>query len=106
MSAFALVQDLVLGALLVFCLVSAARKLMPQTSKRLFGRLAAALDRPSRGRALRWMARRLQPADAKRGSCGDGDGCGSCGGCGSAPYQGNADPHVQPLHFKPHSHSR
>lgn len=101
MNVFPVVQAVVLAAVLVFSLVFSLRKLMPQTSKRGFARLSAMLDTPRRGRAWRWLGRRLQPAEAKRGGCGSGDGCGSCGGCAPAPYQG--DPHVQPLHFQPRS---
>ncbi|MGN2242328.1 DUF6587 family protein [Frateuria sp. GZRR33] len=97
MSTFAIVQAAVLTLVLLASLVAAFRKLLPQTAKRLQARLSAALDRPGRAAALRRVGAWLQPADAKSGGCGSGDGCSSCGGCAPAP---RAQEPV-PLHFRP-----
>ncbi|MDQ6648434.1 MAG: hypothetical protein M3Y93_14620, partial [Pseudomonadota bacterium] len=45
---------------------------------------SARLDRPGRSRAMRGLGRWLQPAEAKSGGCGTGDGCDSCSGCAPA----------------------
>jgi hypothetical protein len=100
-SAFAVVQTVVLAGVLVASAWVAFRKLMPATSKRLLARLSAALESPQRGPFAHRLAHWLQPAEAKAGSCGSGDGCSACGGCGSA-----APPvaEKQPLEFKSRSH--
>lgn len=101
MSAFAIVQTVVLAVVLVASAWVAFRKLMPATSKRLLARISAALESPQRGPFAHRLARWLQPAEAKAGACGSGDGCSACGGCGSA-----APPAAekQPLEFKSRSH--
>lgn len=100
MSAFAIVQALVLAGVLVTSAWVAFRKLMPATSKRLLARLSAALESPQRGALAHRLARWLRPTEAKAGVCGSGDGCNACGGCGST-----APPSVQrqPLEFKSRS---
>jgi hypothetical protein len=66
---------------------------------------AARADLRGAGVAAAWpiahrLAHWLQPAEAKAGSCGSGDGCSACGGCGST-----ASPAAekQPLEFKSRS---
>lgn len=78
---FQWLQGVVLGALLVFSVYTAWRRLLPRHSRRVLSKLARALDRPGRGAVGRWLGRRLQPAEAARGSCGDGGGCSACSGC-------------------------
>jgi len=94
-SAFAIVQAVVLMLVLLASLLAAFRKLLPQTAKRAQARLSSALDRPGRREAVRRFGRWLQPAEAKSGGCGSGDGCSSCGGCAPAPTTP-----AQPLHFR------
>lgn len=101
MSTFALVQTVVLAGVLVASAWVAFRKLMPVTTKRLLARISAALESPHRGPVAHRLAHWLQPAEAKAGSCGSGDGCSACGGCGStAPPAAEK----QPLEFKSRSH--
>ena len=101
MTSFALVQAIIITAVVLFSAVQAFRKLAPKTAKRLQSRFSAALDQPSRNRVARGLGRWLQPADAKAGACGMGSGCSSCSGCAPAPSGITTDPHVQPLHFRP-----
>ncbi len=98
MSPFAIFQSLAIGGLLVYSAFVAWRKLMPENSRRLLGRVSAQLDRPAHGRLMRRLARWLQPSEAKSGGCGSGDGCGSCNACAVPLPQ---DPHSYPLHFDP-----
>ena len=99
MSGFALIQAVVIGVVVAFSAWQAFRKLLPQTSRRLLAGISAALDRPDRSAAMRRLGRWLQPAEAKAGACGSGDGCSSCSGC--APAKPVADDANQPpLHFR------
>ncbi|GAB3036869.1 MULTISPECIES: DUF6587 family protein [Oleiagrimonas] len=97
---FAIVQFLILGALLLYSAIFAARKLAPEVTRRLLGRASAALDHASRSRLTRRVGRWLQPAEARSGGCGSGDGCGTCGGCAPAPQIESSAP--MPLHIRPH----
>ncbi len=81
----ALAQAIILAVVAAACTVVALRRLMPGTSRRVQAAFARALSRPSRSRALRALGTWLQPAEAKAGSCGSGNGCGSCGGCDAPP---------------------
>jgi hypothetical protein len=99
MSAFAIIQALVIGSIVAFSAWQAFRKLLPGTSKRVHGALARRLDRPGRAAWVRALGRWLQPAEAKSSGCGSGDGCSTCGGCAPArPVAADAEP--QPLHFR------
>ncbi|KRE95016.1 hypothetical protein ASG87_17220 [Frateuria sp. Soil773] len=101
MNVFMVVQALVIGLTVMASAAVAFRKLLPQTSRRLFGRIAHAWNRPGRSLPLRWLGRRLQPAEASSGGCGSGDGCGSCGGCAPAPAPSTAKTDRMPLDFRP-----
>jgi hypothetical protein len=98
---FDIVQAVVLMLVLLASLLAAFRKLLPQTARRVQARVSAALDRPSRASAVRRLGGWLQPAEAKSGSCGSGDGCSSCGGCAPAPATHDK---ASPLHFRPRGH--
>lgn len=102
MSTFVIVQAVVITAVVLFSAVQAFRKLAPKTAKRLQSRTSASLDRPGRSRAARSLGSILQPAEAKAGGCGSGDGCSSCSGCApAAPGLTTHDPTAQPLNFRP-----
>lgn len=94
MSTFELVQGAIIGLAVLASAWVAVRKLFPRTSARWLASASARLNRDGRGRAMRSLGRRLQPATAT-GSCGDG--CGTCNSCGPTPPRSD----VQPLHFKP-----
>lgn len=99
MSAFAIAQALVIGVIVALSAWQAFRKLLPGTSKRVHSTLARRLDRPGRAATVRALGRWLQPAEAKSGGCGTGDGCSTCGGC--APTRSVTDEvEPQPLHFR------
>jgi len=94
MTMFETVQGAIIALVVAASAWVAVRKLLPKTSARWLARASANLNREGRGRTLRSIGRRLQPATAT-GSCGDG--CGSCNSCGPAQPRTEA----QPLHFKP-----
>lgn len=93
MSAFDIVQTVIIALIVVISAYVAFRKLLPKTSTRIMARVSASLNRDGRSGAIRSIGRRVQPA-AATGSCGDG--CGSCGSCGPTPPKTDA----QPLQFK------
>jgi len=98
MNLFAIIQTLLIGALLAYSAFVAWRKLMPEVSRRWLGRISARLDRPVHASAVRRIAGWLQPAEAKSGGCGTGDGCGSCNACAAPPLR---DAHTYELHIDP-----
>lgn len=105
MTDFALIQAVIITAVVGFSTWQAFRKLMPKTSKRLLGRLSATLEQPQRSALAHRLARWLQPKEAKAGGCGSGDGCGSCGGCAPPTVKTPSAPvEPQPLHFRPRPH--
>lgn len=99
MSTAWLVQACIVAIVVVAAALSAARRLLPVTSRRIQANIVGAVDRPAAPAWLRALARRATPRASSGGSCGDG--CSSCGGCGTA-----ADSPVvkeQPLVFRPRS---
>ena len=84
MSGFALLQALVIGAVVAFSAWYAFRKLLPKTSSRLLATIAATLDRPTRPALVRRIGHWLQPPAVSSGACGGGDGCSACAGCALA----------------------
>jgi hypothetical protein len=100
MSGFALIQAVVIGAVVAISAWHAFRKLLPQTSRRVLAAFVAGLDRPGRSKPLRRLGRWLQPAETRGGGCGSSsDGCGTCSGC--APTKPSAGTEAQPLAFRP-----
>lgn len=101
MSAFGVIQAVVIGVLVLGSALYALRKLLPGLSTRWLAAASASLNKPWRKPWLRALGRRLQPAQAT-GNCGDG--CGTCGSCGPAPSDSSppssARPDVQPLEFR------
>ena len=84
MSTGLLLQYVVVGLAVLVSVLTVLRKLAPERAKRAQSRLSAMLDRPGRADVTRRLGRWLQPADAKSGDCGSGDGCSTCGGCAPA----------------------
>jgi hypothetical protein len=93
-----IIQAIVIGMIVAICSVMAFRRLLPGLSQRMQVAMARSLSEPKRSAALRVVGRWLQPAEAKSGGCGTGDGCGGCGGCGSST---SAPVDAQPLVFHP-----
>ncbi len=85
MIVFDAIQAAVLGVLLLYSVAVAVRKLAPESTRVIRGRLASRLDSPRHAILTRRIGRWLQPPQARRGQCGDGDGCGTCGGCAPSP---------------------
>jgi hypothetical protein len=97
MSTPALVQGVVIAAVVAWAIAFALRKLFPVTSRRSLAALAQRFDRPASPGWLRAAARFIEPHASTGASCGDG--CSSCGGCGTS----EAKPVVEaiPLGFRP-----
>ena len=98
MSTGLLLQYVVVGLVVLASVLTVLRKLTPARAKRVQSRLSGMLDRPGRSGFTRRLGRWLQPADAKSGDCGSGDGCNTCGGC--APPRRDEP---MPLDFRPRS---
>ena len=97
MSTSWLVQTVVIALVVIWATLSAARRLLPVTSRRTLARIARAFEQPAAPAWLRRIARHIEPVSSSGGSCSDG--CSSCGGCGSATAT-PATP-AQPLVFRP-----
>jgi hypothetical protein len=100
MSSFALIQAMVIGVVVSLSAWRAFRKLLPKSSKRLLAAVSARLDRPGRAPAVRGLGRWVQPAEAKSGGCGTGDGCDSCSGCAPVPPAAAQQGEPIPLEFR------
>jgi len=96
----ALVQTLVIAAIVAWSALVVARKLMPVTMRRAQARFADTLAHSPAPAWLRARAMRWQPTSTTGGSCGDG--CSSCGGCASASSPPAPSPaQAMPLVFRP-----
>ncbi|MDI7776075.1 DUF6587 family protein [Asticcacaulis sp. EMRT-3] len=73
---YAVIQFVIITAVVVFSLWQLAKKLLPNTVRDVQGRMARLMDR----RGLHGLAHAVQPAAAPATGCGSG--CGSCKGCG------------------------
>lgn len=80
MTMAALAQAVILGAVALFALGFAVRRLLPTTSARALARLADRLDAPAQPRWSRRVGQWLRPSRAG-GGCGTGNGCSQCGSC-------------------------
>ena len=72
---YAVLQAVIIAAIVGFCAVQMLRRLMPKLSRDLQVKGARALDRAG----MQSMAQKLQPVEALDSGCGSG--CGSCKGC-------------------------
>ena len=88
MSGAALAQGLVVAAVVGWSLVSALKRLLPATSRRLQARLVGSFDHPAAPAWLRALTAHLQPRSTAGASCSDG--CSTCGGCAAALGAGDA----------------
>ncbi len=104
MTAFAVIQAMVIGIVVALSAWQVWRKMLPLTSRRVQSAVARWLDRPGRHAVMRTLGRWCQPAEARSGGCGTGDGCSTCGGCApvkpSTEQAMEADCEPQPLHFR------
>ncbi len=69
---YTVLQTVVISVVVAFSSVQMLRKLTPQTSRHVQGRVARVLH-------LKW----LEPVSASPKGCGSDDGCGGCKGCAS-----------------------
>ena len=72
---YAVLQAVIITAIVGFCAAQMMRRLMPKLSRDLHVKAAKALDRAG----MPSMAQKLQPVEAPDSGCGSG--CGSCKGC-------------------------
>jgi len=72
---YAVIQAVIITAIVGFCAVQMLRKMMPKLSHDLQVKSAHALNRVG----MTGMAQKLEPVEAKGDGCGSG--CGSCKGC-------------------------
>lgn len=84
MNAFAIVQAMVIALVVATSAWVTFSKLAPGARRNLLSRLSAMLDKPGRPRLLRFLGRRMQPADGS-GNCNDG--CAACGACYTPEHQ-------------------
>jgi hypothetical protein len=96
MSSAALVQGIVISAVVAWAVAFTCRRLFPVTSRRLLARVVQVLDRPGLPDWLRSCARRIEPRATTGSSCSDG--CSTCGGCGTA--EASPEIPVLPLGFR------
>ncbi|HEY6544344.1 MAG TPA: DUF6587 family protein [Dokdonella sp.] len=97
MSSAALVQAMVVSAMVAWAVGFALRKLFPVTTRRWLASLSRRFDRPAVPRWLRATARFIEPRASTGASCSDG--CSSCGGCGTSEARPAVEP--IPLGFRP-----
>jgi hypothetical protein len=72
---YAVIQAVIITAIVGFCAVQMLRKMMPKLSHDLQVKSAHALNRVG----MTGMAQKLEPTVTKDDGCGSG--CGSCKGC-------------------------
>lgn len=72
---YAIIQAVIITAIVGFCAMQMMRKLMPKLSHDLQVKGANALNRAG----MQSIAQKLEPVEAKDSGCGSG--CGSCKGC-------------------------
>lgn len=95
MSAFAIVQALIVALVLAWSAWFASRRLLPTASRRAQAGVATWLERVSHATWLRRIGHAMQPVQTSSGGCGT-SGCSTCGAC--APP---ARVDTQPLVFDP-----
>ncbi len=76
---YAVLQAVIITAIVAFCAVQMLRKLMPNLSRDLQVKSAKALNRSEMPGMVQVIGQKLQPAEASDSGCGSG--CGSCKGC-------------------------
>ncbi|MFT4076819.1 MAG: hypothetical protein QM647_14940 [Asticcacaulis sp.] len=75
---YAVLQAVIITAIVAFCAVQMLRKMLPKLSHDLQAKGAHALNQAG----MTGMAQKLEPVEAKEGGCGSG--CGSCKGCSTS----------------------
>ncbi|HJT98102.1 MAG TPA: DUF6587 family protein [Rhodanobacteraceae bacterium] len=97
MSAYAVVQSLVIALAVAWSAWYAARRLIPTASRRAQAGLAGWLELSTHDTWMRRIGHALQPVQAASGGCGT-SGCSTCGAC--APTAGAPAGEARPLVFR------
>ncbi|WP_076591236.1 DUF6587 family protein [Herminiimonas arsenitoxidans] len=97
MNIYGFVQEVIIGAIVLFSALYVLRKLMPKWMRARQLALATMLSKPSRSFLLRSLGGFLMPGESAGGGCGSG--CSTCSTCASNP---EAEPEVKPLEFQRH----
>ncbi|CAL61672.1 conserved Hypothetical protein [Herminiimonas arsenicoxydans] len=101
MTIYGLLQDVIIGAVVLVSALYVLRKLLPKWVRGRQLALATALNQPSRAVLLRKLGGFLQPGISSGGGCGSG--CSSCSSCASNPeVQAEAGKEIKPLEFQRH----
>lgn len=102
MTLFDIVQNAIIGAIVLFSAVYVVRRLLPKWARARQAALAAALDQPQRPAMLRSLGRYLQPGESSGSGCGSG--CNTCSTCESNPEAENnaGESTIKPLQFHRH----
>jgi hypothetical protein len=101
MSAYDLLQDVIIGAIVFFSALYVLRKLLPKWMRARQQALATMLSKPARPYLLRKLGGFLMPGESSGGGCGSG--CSTCSTCESNPEaEPEAKLEAKPLEFRRH----
>lgn len=101
MSAYNLLQDVIIGAIVFFSALYVLRKLMPKWMRARQQALATVLVQAQRPYLLRRLGTFLMPGESSGGGCGSG--CSTCSTCESNPEaESEAKLEAKPLEFQRH----
>ena len=100
MTAYAVVQAIVIAAMVAWAVVFAARRLLPTPTRRLQAHVANWLGAQSHAAWVRRIGASMQPTQAPSGGCGSGS-CSTCGTCASSATPSVAATEARPLVFRP-----
>lgn len=101
MTLYGMVQDAVIGMVVLASAWYVLRKLLPNWMRGRQLALATRLVHPSRSLVWRRIGRWMAPGISSGGGCGSG--CSSCASCASNPKtQSEAQSEVKPLEFQRH----
>lgn len=105
MTLYGIVQDAIIGAVVLASAWYVLRKLLPNWIRGRQLALATRLAHPSRSLVLRRIGGWMAPGTSSGGGCGSG--CSSCGSCASnsetqSKVQSGTQLEVKPLEFQRH----
>lgn len=101
MSAYDLLQDVIIGAIVFFSALYVLRKLLPKWMRARQQALATMLAKSGRPAVLRSVGAFLMPGESSGGGCGSG--CSTCSTCETNPEAGSdSKAEVKPLEFQRH----
>jgi hypothetical protein len=102
MTLFDIVQNAIIGAIVLISAVYVLRRLLPKWMRAKQTSLAAVFDQPQRPALVRKLGQYLQPGESSGGGCGSG--CNTCSTCESHPEAENnsGTSNIKPLEFHRH----